>query len=218
MAAPGISQENIVFPARVPPEVKTLVKASKGMDKAFYRKLIKLSLGYLQGSAGDGECEIAVKNLCQAAGATTEQQVMATCVQYAGVVSLLRAALRVNTHTVRQDTFINDLTNLGLSSDFATDLSRVAYSASRNDINKQLVVASPSLPTFAAINWRVEVTISTSWLSRVLEPVVTLRLDKDDKKSCTFEIPLAKFHQLRYTVASLLHQMEALENSPLAKK
>lgn len=38
--------------------------------------LSTVSLGYLQGSAGESDCETAVKNLCKAASATTEQQVM----------------------------------------------------------------------------------------------------------------------------------------------
>ncbi|KAK8386720.1 hypothetical protein O3P69_017883 [Scylla paramamosain] len=186
------------------------------MDKAVFRRLIKIALGYLQG--GGTEQEAAITHLCGASQANTEEQVMSVCVQYSGVISLLRAVLRLNTTTTRQDAFVADLTALGLPGEFAVDVGRVVYGAARPDIDHQLVANSPSLPTLAHMSWRVDVTISTSWLSRVLEPVVVIRMKTSTGASHTFQVPLNKFHLLRFTVASLLHQMGMLQAAPICKK
>ncbi|KAG0722140.1 COMM domain-containing protein 5 [Chionoecetes opilio] len=215
-----------VFPARVPPEVRSLVKAAPSMDKAFFRRLIKVSLGYLQGSRGT-EQEAAVAHLCAARQATTEDKAMSVCIQYCGAVSLLKAVLRLNTATTRQEALVADLTALGgtqtglalrLPGGFAVDVSRVVYGAARPDIDRQLVANSPSLPTMTHMTWRVDVTISTSWLSRVLEPMVVLNMKTNTGTSHTFQVPLSKFHLLRFTVASLLHQMATLQAASICKK
>ncbi|KAG7167430.1 COMM domain-containing protein 5-like isoform X2 [Homarus americanus] len=218
MAVPGGVHENVIFTASVPSEVKTLVKASHNMDKIVFRKLIKLGLGYLQGGVMQEDQEAAIKNLCDSTQPVTEKAVLMTCVQYAGIVSLLRAALRVNTVTTRQDILLADLTNFGLPEEFASDVCKVVFGPARLDIDNQLVSNTPALPVMTNLNWRVEVTISTSWLSRVLEPVVMLKLETSDGSSYTFQVPLSRFHQLRFNVANLLHQIESLEKSPICKK
>lgn len=210
------SQSN-VFPARIPPEVKSLVKATRTMDKAFFRRLIKLALGYLHGGEGAGQ-EAAMDQLCVLSQATTEEQVMGVCVQYTGVVSLLKAVLRLSTVITRQDALVADLTSLGLPGEFAVDVGRVAFGAARPDIDRQLVANTPSLPTLAHLSWRVDVTISTSWLSRVLEPLVVVRMETSTGASHIFQIPINKFHLLRFTVASLLHQMGTLQAASICKK
>lgn len=213
-----MQQEPILFPGRVPTEVKTMIKSSKSMEKSVFRKMIKLALGYLQGSLTSEECETAVQNICQASQADTEETVLNVCIQYAGILTLLRSALRVNTVTTRQENLSADLSNLGLPEDFASDICKVVFGPARPDIDRQLRSTAPSLPVLTNMNWRVEVTISTSWLSRVLEPVVMLRLELNNGSSFTFQVPVAKFHHLRYTVANILHQMEDLQTSSICKK
>ncbi|XP_047499872.1 COMM domain-containing protein 5-like [Penaeus chinensis] len=215
---PGSSQP-ILFPARVPPEVQTLTKAANKMDKPLFRKMIKLALGYLQGTLTPEECEASMQQLCESSSpSVNEETVMNVSIQYAGVITLLRTALRINTVTTRQDMLAVDLKNLGLPEEFASDVCKVVYGPARPDIDSQLIAASPSLPHLSNLEWRVEVTISTSWLSRVLEPVVMMRISTSDGALHTFQVPLSKFHQLRFTVANLLRQMEALKESPLCKK
>ncbi|XP_042879842.1 COMM domain-containing protein 5-like [Penaeus japonicus] len=217
---PGSSQP-ILFPARVPPEVHTLMKAANKMEKPLFRKIIKLALGYLQGTLTPEECETNMKQLCEFSSPSvpvTEETVMNISIQYAGIITLLRTALRMNTVTTRQDMLAVDLKNLGLPEEFASDVCKVVYGPARPDIDSQLIASSPSLPHLVKLEWRVEVTISTSWLSRVLEPVVMMRMSTSDGALHTFQVPLSKFHQLRFTVANLLQQMGALKDSPLCKK
>ncbi|CAL4100385.1 unnamed protein product, partial [Meganyctiphanes norvegica] len=214
----GPPRDRVLFPSSIPQEVRILVKAAPTMEKSLFRKLIKLSLGYLQQTLDVEECEAALKNICETLKCTSQEDVLKVSFQHAGVVILLKSALRINTSTVRQEALLADLQDIGLSKEFSTDVCAVVYGGARPDIDTQLMASTPHLPTLAATDWRVEVTISTSWLSRVLEPVVVLKLSNSEGDTHMFEVPQAKFHQLRYTVADLLSQMDGLESLSIFKK
>ena len=50
-------------------------------------------------------------------------------------------------------------------------------------------------------------------MSKVLEPVILMKITTDDGDIKDFEVPLSKFHQLRYTVADLLHRMKEIRST-----
>jgi len=55
---------------------------------------------------------------------------------------------------------------------------------------------------------RVDVTLSTSDVARVLRPNILMRLELTDGTVRTFEVGLTEFHQLRHQVAYMLNEME----------
>lgn len=67
-------------------------------------------------------------------------------------------------------------------------------------------------PTLKNLKWRVDVTISTSSLSRVLKPSVLMEMSLSDGSIKTFEMQIDQFHQLRYNVAKVLKYMRGLES------
>ncbi len=72
-------------------------------------------------------------------------------------------------------------------------------------------------PTLEELKWRVDVTISSSSLSRVLKPTILMQTTTSDGKQKSFELSLDKFHELRYNVAKVLKDMEDLEKMPILK-
>ena len=72
-------------------------------------------------------------------------------------------------------------------------------------------------PTIADVRWRVDVTISTSAMQRVLQPSVLMELEMSDGTLEQFELSLEKFHELRYSVARTLKEMEDLEKQPILR-
>ena len=72
-------------------------------------------------------------------------------------------------------------------------------------------------PGLDDLKWRVDVTISTSSMSRVLKPSILMQLATTDGQKKTFDLPLEKFHELRYNVAKVLKEMETLEKHPILK-
>lgn len=68
-----------------------------------------------------------------------------------------------------------------------------------------------SLPTVDSLRWRLDVTISTSSLHRVLRPALTMQTTLSDGSAHAFHVSKQRFNELRYTVAKLLKDMQTLE-------
>ena len=66
----------------------------------------------------------------------------------------------------------------------------------------------------ADVRWRVDVTISTTSLSRVFKPTIPLQLTLSDGSMHNFECSVDKFHELRYSVAKSLKHAQDLQQHP----
>jgi COMM domain containing 5 len=86
------------------------------------------------------------------------------------------------------------------------------FKKKRKKIEKTALKSSIRYPTLKCANWRVDVTVSTSSLSRVLKPSVLMQLTLSDGTIKTFEMQVDQFHQLRYNVAKVLQYMRKIEN------
>jgi hypothetical protein len=71
-----------------------------------------------------------------------------------------------------------------------------------------------SLPSIVNVRWRVDVTISSTSLSRVFRPSVLLQLTLSDGRVQQCECSVDKFHELRYAVAKSLKQAQDLQIHP----
>mmetsp|Transcript_11446 Transcript_11446/g.14957 ORF Transcript_11446/g.14957 Transcript_11446/m.14957 type:complete len:231 (-) Transcript_11446:238-930(-) len=67
------------------------------------------------------------------------------------------------------------------------------------------------------LRWRVDVTISTSAVSRVMRPTVLMQMILSDGSIKTFEVSPAQFHRLRHSVAKVLRHMQELERHPIMR-
>ncbi|KAJ4462936.1 hypothetical protein PAPYR_156 [Paratrimastix pyriformis] len=65
----------------------------------------------------------------------------------------------------------------------------------------------------SSMRWRVEVSLSTSSMNRVLRPAVILEVTLTDGNIRTLELDMATFHQLRYNTAKILKDMLTLEQT-----
>lgn len=61
-----------------------------------------------------------------------------------------------------------------------------------------------SYPRLESLDYRVDVTITTSEMDRVLKPTVLMRMVDDKGDIRTFEMNPEQFHKLRYSVARVL--------------
>ena len=67
------------------------------------------------------------------------------------------------------------------------------------------------------MDWRVDVSISTSSLIRTLEPTVLIKLKLSDGRKIAFEMNIKKFHMLRYNIATILKEIDDVENRQIFK-
>jgi len=126
---------------------------------------------------------------------------------------------------IAADAFVKDLTTLALPPALITTLQGALNSGSKRwkealaavelkqSVSSALVAARWRPP----LRWRLDVTISTSQLQRVLLPAFLMRLTDKSGKERTFEVNPATFHKLRYNVARVLKEFDSVEKLPILK-
>mmetsp|Transcript_3669 Transcript_3669/g.7591 ORF Transcript_3669/g.7591 Transcript_3669/m.7591 type:complete len:116 (+) Transcript_3669:317-664(+) len=78
-------------------------------------------------------------------------------------------------------------------------------------MDKDTDKSSLGFPQLDRLRWRVDVTISSNHLARVLQPSILMEMTLSDGSIKTFEVSVEQFHALRHAVARSIHEMEALE-------
>lgn len=136
---------------------------------------------------------------------------------YGGLYTLLKCALSIPVTSLKKEVFKGDLKELQIPEDYVEDLVNVVYGPRCSPIRASLMKNAPHLNKLEKLGWRLDVAISTSALSRVLEPTIVMEMTVDGDRKETFEVQPSQFHQLRFAVASLLKEMENLEKKNVLK-
>ncbi|KAH3843219.1 COMM domain-containing protein 5-like [Dreissena polymorpha] len=197
------------YGVRVPTEIKTMIKPLSKLDKNVFRKILVLIVTAIEGK------EVEYKQLKELESKDFSEEVLS--IIYSGLLKLLQNALRVPLESLKQELFKEDLHELQIPEDFQTDLASVVFGNRRSTIDRVSILSRPRLPQIDCLKWRVDVGISTSVLNRVLEPTVLMEMTLSDGNIHTFEVPVSKFHELRYNVAFVLKEMEDLEQRNVLK-
>ncbi|XP_062514451.1 COMM domain-containing protein 5-like [Corticium candelabrum] len=210
MSGAAASDRTPFFGARMPIEMKSMLPHLKSVDKGLFRKLLQAAVRALE-NEGIGEDEFAALTSDH-----PSPEVIRTV--YTGLLVLLQAALRLPQSSLKSDMFKADLKEIkGIPQEFISDLVKAVFGPRRQHLNEAVIQHRVRLPTLQSFRWRVNVSISTSALNRVLEPSVLVEMTLSSGKIKTFEVPVSKFHELRYNVAYVLKQMEDLEKRSILK-
>ncbi|XP_038063090.1 COMM domain-containing protein 5-like [Patiria miniata] len=194
---------------RTPMEVKMMVKCLKNVEKDTFRKLLKAAVSLIEGN------DVLESTFSSLASDKLSQEVLGTV--FAGICTLLRCALRLPVTSLKPEIFKEDLKELRVPKEFVADFSSAVYGAKRSSLEAALVKNRSRLPTLDRLRWRLDVGISTSALNRVLEPTILMETTLSNGSIHNFEVPVSKFHELRYSVAYVLKEMEELEKRSILK-
>ncbi|GAB5362749.1 hypothetical protein AAMO2058_000825000 [Amorphochlora amoebiformis] len=131
---------------------------------------------------------------------------------FVGLCVIFRSAVR---QKLEEKVFNRDVGNM-MPKEYASILCK-AYRSRRAMLSASVSEAASalSLPKIQDVRWRVDVTISTTCLSRVFRPSVLLSLTLTDGKIRTFEVSVEKFNELRYNIAKLLKVTLDLDSHPM---
>ncbi|XP_063793425.1 COMM domain-containing protein 5 isoform X1 [Pseudophryne corroboree] len=195
--------------ARIPPEVEAMVKHLKDLDIDVFRKILKAVVGALEGK----NSREALKVIQQTTSVSEEQLGYII----SGAYTLLRVALRLPVSTLKQEVFKEDLKDLRIPDDFIADFANIVYGNRRPILEDAALKQGIRLPTVEDLRWRVDVAISTSSLSRALQPSILMQMKLSNGESHRFEVPVAKFQELRYNVALILKEINDLEKKSILK-
>ncbi|XP_012680615.2 COMM domain-containing protein 5 [Clupea harengus] len=208
--AGGAVGDNVTFLCGgVLPEVEIMSKYLKELDKEQFRSILKAVVNTIEGK----DCCEAMNAIVES-GIVTEEKLSHII---AGMFGLLKEALRLPKSSLKHEVFQEDLRALRISEECITDFSSVVFGNRRmvlETVGTQQVTQLPSIKDFT---WRVDVAISTSSISRALQPSILTQIQlSDDTRHC-FEIPVSKFQELRYNVALILKEMNDLEKKNILK-
>lgn len=72
----------------------------------------------------------------------------------------------------------------------------------------------PHHPSLSGFRWRTEIAISTSSINRVLRPSILIQITLSDGRKQLLQLNIREFHMLRLGVATMLKEMNDIENDP----
>jgi len=136
---------------------------------------------------------------------------------YAAILHIVDLACRMPPSMLTKAVFNSELAQLKVPPNIIEDLTNAIVEDIWQKTDRQPASRKSSLPKLDLLRWRVDVGISTSVLSRVLEPTIVIAIKLDVGKLETFEVPVSKFNELRFNVTTVLREMEELEKRSILK-
>ncbi|KAK4021145.1 hypothetical protein OUZ56_003072 [Daphnia magna] len=180
----------------VPKPVEQLSKQlqSKMVDPVVLQTLIDFSIRYWK---GEEICNSEWENVMK------ESYLPLTLLEelFSGMLNLIFAVFRIPEKLFISKLVCDELIQLGFKMEQAEHITNLK-TTSKPDI--------PSFMKLRGVKWRIDVTISTSNVCRILEPWILMEFNLSSVGPKTIHIPLTQFHSLRYQVASCLTQLNKL--------
>ncbi|NXC15315.1 COMD5 protein, partial [Corythaeola cristata] len=155
------------------------------------------------------DCKESVQLIAESTNLSEEQLAFLI----SGMYTLLREALRLPLSTFKQEVFKEDLKELR----YACSCLVCFFFNLRPASEGTALTQGSRLPSVQDFKWRVDVAISTSSLARALQPSILMMMKLSDGTAHRFEVPVAKFQELRYNVALILKEMNDLEKRSILK-
>jgi len=190
----------------LPVEIKVALPKLISLERPILQNIIKAACAYQKGKAFSQEM------------ATMQAEALGMDVAdygkvFTAVYLLLRTIVgkRITGKMIQKE-----LPALGLSTEVVEDLVKVVK-AQRSAIEDVATGSAQACARLTSTRWRVDVAISTSSLNKCLKPSILMQLGLSDGQLKNFEMPLDKFHDLRFNVAKALRAVRDLESHPLIR-
>ncbi|XP_072913902.1 COMM domain-containing protein 5 isoform X2 [Hemitrygon akajei] len=195
--------------ARTPLEVELMVKQLKDLDREIFRKILKTVVNSLEGK----DCKESVRSIAETETLSEEQLSHIL----AGMYTLIQEAVRLPPSSLKQEVFKDDLREIRIPEELISDFASVVFGNRRAVLEAAALQQGNRLPSVQDFRWRVDVAISSSSLTRALQPAILMQLKLSDGSAHRFEVPVAKFQELRYNVALILKEINDLEKRSILK-
>lgn len=133
---------------------------------------------------------------------------------FTGLYSIFGSASR---RRVEDKVIIEDLRRMGLSRDIVNIIAG-EFLEKKLEIEEAVRSSRLAHPFIERLEWRVDVTVTSSQLNRVFKPSVLFQVTTSTGEIKTFECSMDKFHLLRYSVARMLAAVQNIEQNPTLKR
>lgn len=197
------------YGTRLPPNLSAMKKIVSKVDRGTFQKLVRFAVSATENKPLKTEMfdSLVSKNL----------QLDTIHIVYAGILKTIQAALRCSSAALSKEQFVADMGNMNLTKEMVDDLTSAVFGSRRSVLDTSTIANVPKKATITDFKWKIDVAISTTSLSRVLEPVVSVGMTLSSGEVKCFEMSVSKFQELRYNVASVMKEMEDLEKRSILK-
>lgn len=197
------------YGVRLPPNMAALKKVGNKVERSTFQKILRLAVSAVEGKAVKPE---QINSL-----ATDTIPLQTIHVAYAGLLKTIQAAFRCSAAALTKEQFTQDLAAINLTKEMVEDVTSAVFGSRRAVLEAASINNAPRKPTIVDFKWRIDVGISTTSLSRVLEPVVAASMTLSNGETKNFEMSVTKFQELRYNVATVMKEVEDLEKRSILK-
>ncbi|XP_018790296.1 PREDICTED: COMM domain-containing protein 5 isoform X1 [Bactrocera latifrons] len=215
--------------------VRPYVKYFPQLTKPVLRVLIKVSVHYLESSkCSPEELDLELTKLTHSGQDIPDN----FCELFAAVLQIMQIFLRTPKGIVKDHELRDCLKELRFTDECVEDLSKVLYNH-RASLTKNFIEAKTTRSKPKNLQWRINISLGEGYVcfnslniliflfhffrdstcnGSINAPTIILHFQLPDGRYRTLEFPLSMFHQLRYNVALLLSEMQALESRAVMKK
>lgn len=194
---------------KLPPNIIALKKIANRLDRGMFQRLVRMAVSQMEGKSLPPQLFISL--------VTKGIPLETVNIAYSGILRLIQLAYRWNPNSLTKEQFVSDISFLNLSKEMVEDLTSAVYGSRRAVVEDVLAKSKPRLPTVSEMKWKIDVTISTASLNRVLEPSISVQMTLDNGDVKHFEMTVERFQELRYSAANALREMEELEKKSILK-
>lgn len=193
------------FGSSIPDEIKSVIPLLHASSSEVMRPCIQKAVEYLKTGRMENDEDYILFSKTLGEG---DQGSMVT-----GIYSILRAAIgsKVNSSTI-----VTDLKRMNVPTATADDLGQAIVRA-RSQLEIAALEHRIRFPRLDKLRWRIDVSISSGSLSRVMRPSILMQMILSDGRIKSFEVSIEQFNQLRYGVAKMLREMQTLERHPIMR-
>jgi hypothetical protein len=206
----GIDVNTFFFPS-IPIEVRSVVPVFHTVAAPFIQSISQVVMNYLCASSLDYSLPTDFyESLLRDNGALSTEDINALIT---ATYIILRTALR---NKVKVSVFRDHLQKMNVPSIVIESMVQ-QMQEQRASYESRVVHYRLTFPKLERVRWRVDVVISSGSLTRVMRPNILMQMITKDGRIVTFELTMEMFHQLRYSVAKVLHEMQTLERHPIIR-
>ncbi|XP_014236607.1 COMM domain-containing protein 5-like [Trichogramma pretiosum] len=131
---------------------------------------------------------------------------------YAAILTIVTLHLRSPSITIKPPEFKQCLEELKFSPECIQDIFSVVTGAKRPELMFGLHSRIQFLPHVVACKWRIDITISSSSMSKVMEPCIIMEWILSNNYTYVFELSVPCFYKLKNTVIESLTELKKLES------
>lgn len=137
---------------------------------------------------------------------------------FGGLLTLVQTILRVKSDSVKENDLRLCLKTLKFTEDCSNEFIN-SFLENRGQLyaKKSFGYDSPYFFRVKKLDWRIDITVSSSSLSKSFDTVIIVQLLFTNGESRSFELSISKFHLLRLYVASLLKEFQVFEKKSGAR-